>query len=56
MPASRQRARSSASAFAVSATIGTCPRVASARSAARIAAVASNPSMTGMLQSISTTS
>ena len=54
MPASRYRSRSPCMACAVSATIGRC--VPEARSASRIAAVASSPPITGICTSISTRS
>ena len=53
MPASRQRWRSASDALAVSARIGMRRRPASA---ARIRAVASQPSISGIWQSISTMS
>ena len=55
MPAAKQRSRSPSMAFAVSAMMGTraLPEASSRR---RISAVAVNPSMTGIWQSISTAS
>ena len=54
MPAARQRSRSPFMAWAVMAMIGMWPPVAASR--ARIAAVASNPSISGICTSIRTTS
>ena len=54
MPAARQRSRSPFMAWAVMAMIGVWAPVAASR--ARIAAVASNPSISGICTSISTAS